>query len=136
MLGLSILIKITDRLYVVMIEKVLLFVNLSLLILHEMDAVYCKEWKMFAFLKKLSDSKGRLIFSALHFPLFVLIFLLVEYKFEIIFWVLNVFLVFHFLVHLLMRTHKYNGFKSNYSSFLILIMGIIGTVSIVFKILI
>lgn len=118
-----------------MIEKILLFTNLSLLILHEMDAIYCKEWKMFAFLNRLPDSKGRIIFSILHLPLFIIIFFLIEYQFDMFFWILNVFLVFHLLIHMLMNRHKFNNFKSKYSSLLIISMGLIGMVSILFKIL-
>jgi TctA family transporter len=116
-----------------MIEKILLFINLSLLILHEMDAVHCKEWKLFVFLKNLSDSKGRIIFSILHLPFFLIIFFLIEYQFEIIFWILNIFLIFHLLIHLLTTKQKFNNFKCKYSYLLIISMGLIGASSILIK---
>lgn len=117
-----------------MIEKILLFTNLSLLILHEMDAIHCKEWKMVAFLNKLPDSKGRTIFSILHLPLFITILFLIEYQFETLFWILNIFLVFHLLIHILMNKFKFNNFKSKYSSLLIISMGLIGAISVLLKI--
>jgi hypothetical protein len=117
-----------------MIEEILLFTNLSLLILHEMDAIHCKEWKLFGFLSKLPDSTGRIIFSILHLPLFIIIFFLIEYQFEIFFWILNIFLVFHLLIHWIFNKHKFNNFKSRYSSLLIISMGLIGVISILLKI--
>ncbi len=117
-----------------MLEKLLLFVNLSLLILHEMDAIHCKEWKMLVLLNKLTDSTARIVFSILHLPLFIIIFFLLEYSFETFFWILNIFLVFHLLIHIIFNKHEFNNFKSKYSLFLITSMGLISTISILLKI--
>lgn len=55
-------------------------VNTSLLIVHEIDAAYWKEWRMFrtladnritAWLEALSDEQGIGLFTAAHFPLLV-----------------------------------------------------------------
>ena len=117
-----------------MIEQVLLYTNLSLLILHEMDAIHCKEWKMFALLNRLSGSLGRNVFSILHLPLFIAIFLLIEYQFDAFFWILNIFLVFHLFIHAILYKHKFNNFKSIYSASLIIAMGLVGAISISLKI--
>lgn len=117
-----------------MIEKILLFTNLSLLILHEMDAIHCREWKMFIILNRLPDSTGRFIFSILHLPLFIVIFFLLETQFETFFWILNIFSIFHLLIHGMFNKHEFNNFKSKYSFSLIIIMGLIGIISILLKI--
>jgi len=116
-----------------MIEKILLFTNLSLFILHEMDAIHCKEWKMFVFLNKLPNSKGRFIFLILHLPLFIVFFFLMEFQFETFFWIINIFFVIHLLMHNILRKHEFNYFKSKYSILLITSMGLIGLISILLK---
>jgi len=119
-----------------MLEQILIFTNLSLLVMHEMDAIHCKEWKIFIFFENISDRKGYLIFSILHFPLFIAILFLTKYQFEIMFWILNIFLVFHSILHLFFRNHKFNHFQSKYSIFLITAMGLIGIIAIIIKIFI
>jgi len=44
--------------------------NFSLLLLHEMDAIRAKEWKMFAVLKNMNEQNGYIVFSLLHLPLY------------------------------------------------------------------
>ncbi len=116
-----------------MFENILIFTNLSLLILHEMDAINCKEWKMFLFLNKLPEQKARTIFSILHLPLLVIILFLLEYHFETFFWILSIFSIFHLLLHKLFSKNKFNEFKSTYSSVLITSMGLLGVISILLK---
>lgn len=118
-----------------MLEEFLLFTNLSLLILHEMDAVFCKEWRMLIFLNRIQDSTARIIFSVLHLPLFVIILFLVRYQFQIFFLVLSIFSIFHLIIHFGFRNQKVNGFKSKYSNGLIVAMGIVGFLGVLFKVL-
>jgi len=49
---------------------VLFSVILSLLFLHEMDAVRNAEWKMFVILKDMDETKAYRIFTLLHLPLY------------------------------------------------------------------
>lgn len=93
--------------------------GLGLLLTHEMDAVRWQEWKMFPFLSGLDEKTGYVVFTALHVPLYVLLF-----------WglfgasdgvnrglvlVLDVFFVVHVLLHLLRIGHPNNQFTSAFS---------------------
>ncbi len=49
-----------------MLIEISLWINISLLILHEMDAVFRKEWKMMNFLQNVEDEKAHIIFTAAH----------------------------------------------------------------------
>ena len=118
-----------------MIENILLFTNLGLLLLHEIDAICCKEWKMFVFLNKLKNEKAKIIFILLHVPLIIIIFFLIKYRLETFFWIFNIFLIFHLLLHKIFYKHKFNNFKSIYSSVLIMTMSLIATISILLKLL-
>lgn len=51
----------------------------SLMMLHEMDAVRCHEWRIFPLLSSMSDRSGMLVFFWLHVPL---VWLLVWYGAE------------------------------------------------------
>ena len=50
--------------------QVLFFINVSLILVHEMDAIRCKEWKMFIMLKDIKEEYGYLIFTLLHLPIY------------------------------------------------------------------
>ena len=52
----------------------LFFINLSLLVIHEFDAIRRKEWRLFVFLKDLEDELAYQIFTLLHLPFLLLIF--------------------------------------------------------------
>lgn len=57
-----------------MIPEILLWTNLSLLFIHELDAVRKKEWKMLFLLNRLDDETAHRVFSGLHFILFFGVF--------------------------------------------------------------
>ena len=73
----------------------------SLLILHEMDAVYWKEWQLFG----LSDDfSGRNIFVLVHLPAYI--FQSLHKKWAIrVSQIISLFLIVHFVLHL-------NAFKT------------------------
>ncbi|MEM1483719.1 DUF6713 family protein [Oscillospiraceae bacterium PP1C4] len=52
---------------------VLFAIIISLLLIHEMDAIRTKEWKMFIILKKMTDEKAYKVFTLIHLPLYFLI---------------------------------------------------------------
>lgn len=117
------------------IESLLFSINISLLLLHEMDAIKCKEWNMFIILKDMKESKAYLIFSVLHLPLyFALIYLLsngsVNTK-NIIGLCINFFLLFHWVIHFAFRNKHQNNFRNLYSSILINLMGVFSLAYIV-----
>lgn len=83
------------------VEKVMTSIFFSLLVLHEMDAVHWKEWRLFGIG---DDSIGRMIFIAVHLPM--LIFLFIAYSSYRQRWAymfcrgLAMFLIVHFMLHI------------------------------------
>jgi hypothetical protein len=57
-----------------MAEHILFYLRLSLLTMHEMDAIRCREWRIFPGLSLLSDKLGHIIFVFAHIPLFFFMF--------------------------------------------------------------
>ena len=93
----------------------------SFMLLHEMDAVRCREWRIFPGLSLLEDEVGFRVFMLAHLPLYGLLF-----------WVmmgqsttsgairgLDLFFVVHLVLHLLYLKHPKNEFKDTLSWVLI-----------------
>jgi hypothetical protein len=83
------------------IRQYVFILNFSLLLLHEMDAIHWKEWRLFGFNE---DTRGLQIFVAAHLPLYAL-FLVSLLKPDTTFgrttsFVFSAFLVIHFFLHL------------------------------------
>ncbi|MDN3707206.1 hypothetical protein QW060_08670 [Myroides ceti] len=57
-----------------MSEHVFFYLALFLFILHEMDAIRCKEWRIFPGLSLLGDYWGFVIFMFAHLPIFFFIY--------------------------------------------------------------
>ena len=89
----------------------LILLGTTFILVHEMDAIRCKEWKIFPGLSMLNDRTGMTIFIVAHVPL--------------IYWVLtgiltgnasfrtgfDIFLIIHFFLHLLFLMHPENRFR-------------------------
>lgn len=85
--------------------------GLVFIIMHEMDAVRCKEWRIFPGLSLLNDKVGSALFLILHLPLFYWVLneiLLENESFRIGF---DYFLIIHLFLHVLFLLHKRNEFK-------------------------
>ncbi|XVL60972.1 hypothetical protein PWP87_04070 [Paenibacillus amylolyticus] len=52
---------------------VLFLFNLSLFLLHEMDAIRRSEWKLFMVLKDMEDDKAYRYFTWIHLPMYTII---------------------------------------------------------------
>src|SRR5208337_58941 len=113
-----------------MILKFLLWTNIGLLFLHEMDAVHAKEWRMMPGTSRFNDNSARMVFIALHLPFFVIIFYMLEFHFMILFWAVNIFLIFHQMLHLLYLRHRENLLNNRFSTMLIASMCIISIITI------
>ncbi|MGI6106138.1 MAG: DUF6713 family protein [Raoultibacter sp.] len=101
------------------IMLVIFLLGLTLLLVHEMDAIKSKEWKMFIGLRSLSDEIGYRVFALIHVPLYLLVFFLLLSPYQLIgFYLVDAFLVIHGLIHIVFRSHKENRFTS-FSSILI-----------------
>lgn len=116
--------------------KLLFCVNIALIILHEMDAIKCKEWNMFIILKDIKENMAYLIFSIVHLPLYIGLIYLISYgnaNTKNIFSIyIDIFLIFHWTIHYAFRNKQQNHFKNLYSSMIINSMGIISLLHIIF----
>lgn len=108
----------------------LFWLNLSLLFIHEMDAVYRHEWRLFIFLNRLKDETAYQIFTILHIPLLIVVFYFlsnpaeVNQDYFIIF--IDTFLIVHLGLHYLLRNYKNNELNSIFSKSIIQIMAVSG----------
>ena len=103
-------------------EQLTFLITLSLLLVHEMDAIQAKEWKMFIILKDMTDETACNVFIGFHFPLyFCALYALLSggtagYVLKII---IDVFLLGHALIHFAFRKHSGNGFHTLFSKIII-----------------
>lgn len=81
--------------------KIVFTVNIVLLILHEMDAIYWKEWRILFGIE--DDNKGRNVFLLAHIPFFmVLVFALLYSNTafgRITSLIVSLFLIVHYFLH-------------------------------------
>lgn len=110
------------------------FFNLGLaaIILHEMDAVRCKEWRIFPGLSLLNDNWGFKIFMLAHIPLFYFLFwgLMGQGESYQLRFGLDIFFIVHVALHLFFLKHKRNEFKDLVSWTIILSAGLFGLLDI------
>jgi hypothetical protein len=99
---------------------ILTFLNITFFLMHEFDACYQGEWKMFKFLKPLQEKTQYQIFLWIHFPLcvFLLYYLDTVLSFSNFrLWVImNVLTTIHLIIHLIALKWRSNVFSS-FSSF-------------------
>ena len=116
-------------------EYMFFYIGFSLLLIHEMDAIRQREWKLFIFLSSLREETAYVVFTALHIPLYI-----------VLFWglfgdgsgindglviALDCFLIIHVFLHLLFIRHKDYQFTSVFSWVLILGAGIAGALDLI-----
>lgn len=115
--------------------QVLFFINVSLILVHEMDAIRCKEWKMFIILKDIKEEYGYLIFTLLHLPIYFLclasIFNYIKYLNSREYIWIDVILILHSIVHFLFRKNKNNKFSKLFSQFIIYGISLIAMMRII-----
>ena len=108
----------------------ILYLGLSFLFIHEMDAIYRKEWRLFIFLNNLADNKAYRIFTFLHLPLYLFLFwalFMANENFKHVFTIiLNAFYIFHLLLHILFLKNPKNEFKGFFTWFLLVCLAITG----------
>lgn len=115
-----------------MIFKVFLWINISLFIMHEMDAVNTREWKMMIFLNRLDDNTGHIIFTLLHLPLLIVLFPASEIYFIFTTTAVSVLLVLHQFMHILFKNHAENRMNNFFSRSIISAMFINSCINLVF----
>jgi len=101
------------------VEQILFLVILSLLLVHEMDAIRAKEWKMFVVLKDITEETAYRVFTFIHFPLYLAAFYVLFCNgvtaSDVLKIMIDIFLVFHAFVHYAFRKHRNNGFHTWFS---------------------
>ena len=116
-----------------MTESIIFLSGLSLIFMHEMDAIRCKEWRIFPGLSMLDDKTGHFGFQFAHLPIFYWLFWqLTNSKdietFRIGF---DIFLIVHLFLHILFLWHKKNEFKDWISWTIITGAGICGLLDLI-----
>lgn len=89
------------------------YIGLTFMIIHEMDAVRCREWRIFPGLSSLNEPLAFRIFIFAHIPIFFFLFWELFIKADssmLIFW-LNIFFAIHVFLHMAFLKHKNNEFK-------------------------
>lgn len=116
-----------------MTEYILFYFGLSLFLIHEMDAVYHQEWRMFPGLSKLNNKKGYITFISLHIPIFILIFWLITNTstIEMFATIFDIFMIVHLLLHILFFKHEKNKFKNKLSWSIITGIAICGLLDLI-----
>ena len=114
--------------YLIVNEYLLFYTGLSLLTVHELDAIRCKEWRILPVFSSLNDRIGFMTFALLHVPLFLWVFTElnqnpIDDSFRVGF---DIFMLVHVGLHLLLLRHKHNEFKDVLSWLLIVGAGLFG----------
>ena len=108
-------------------EFSLFILIISLLLLHEMDAIRTKEWKMFIVLKDMADETAYKIFTLAHLPLYFTAFYVMingnPIAILIFYYVIDIFLIGHSVVHYAFKSNPNNGFTSVFSKTIIYVLG-------------
>ncbi len=115
-------------------EHSVFLVGFAFLLVHEMDAVRCREWRILPVLSRLDDSAGYVAFTALHVPIYALLFwgLIGDASVGLIVG-LDVFLVVHLALHVLLRNHPENQFRTALSWVLFTAAGVCGAIDLLFR---
>lgn len=109
-------------------EHLFFYLALAFILVHEMDAVRCREWRIFPGLSRLGDRTGYGVFTLLHLPLYALLFwgLWGRPDSGTLVRGLDLFFILHVGLHLLFLRHPENQFRDLFSWSLISGAGIFG----------
>jgi hypothetical protein len=118
-----------------MTSHLFFYVALSFLTLHEMDAMRCREWRIFPLLSLLTDKLGQTIFLFAHVPIFFFIYWKLTHTLDLQLFIQNfdIFMIVHFGLHLLFLKHKNNEFKDWISWTIIIGAGLFAMIDLIIK---
>ncbi len=105
----------------------------TLLLVHEMDAIRLREWRIFPLLRNLRDEAGYAAFTSLHVPIYALLFVGLfggDGKNNALIAGLDAFFIIHVVLHVILRNHPENHFRSAFSWSLILGAGACGVLDL------
>lgn len=110
------------------------YFGVSLLLIHELDAVKKHEWRIFPGLSNLKDDLSYHLFVALHIPLFIVLLWFIGHRSENVrYWfqiAIDGFLVIHFGLHLFFKSHNKYEFNQLFSKIIINLMALTGFIHI------
>jgi len=115
-----------------MTDHIFFYLGITFLSMHEMDAIRCREWRIFPGLSMLSDKLGHIIFVFAHIPLFFFIFWQMTHSQDIETFIrgFNIFMIVHLGLHILFLKHKNNEFKDWLSWTIIVGAGLCGLIDL------
>lgn len=115
-----------------MTEHLFFYLGLCFIFVHEMDAIRCKEWRIFPGLSYLNDQQGYMMFTVAHIPLYLFIFwgLTGQARMQSFMFWLDLFFIVHIILHLSARNHPQNLFEGWLSWSLIWGAGICGLIDL------
>ncbi|MEL6655182.1 MAG: DUF6713 family protein [Bacteroidota bacterium] len=105
---------------------------LAFILMHEMDAIRCREWRILPGLSLLPDRSGMIVFQILHIPLFYLILAEALAGNEVFIRGLNIFLIIHLFLHIGFLWHSKNEFKDWVSWSIIIGAAVFATLDLLF----
>jgi len=114
--------------------SIFFLLGLSFMTIHEMDAIRCKEWRIFPGLSMLNDKLGHILFIFAHIPLFFFIYWQLsqtENK-EAFIKGFDMFMIVHLFLHVILLKHKNNEFKDWISWSIIIGSGVFGLVDLIY----
>jgi hypothetical protein len=117
-----------------MTNHLLFYVALSLTLVHEMDAVRCKEWSIFPGLSLLKNEAGYYVYMLAHIPLYFFLFIALTGNQPMAGLIagLDVFFIAHLFVHLLFLKNRKNRFKNWFTWSLITGAAVFGLLDLFF----
>lgn len=116
------------------IDDPVFLLGLSFLLVHELDAVRCHEWRIFPGLSALSDRWGLRLFVALHVPLlYALLGAIAAGSGATLVLALDLFFIVHLGLHLLFLRHPRNEFTDTLSWTLIAGAAISGGIDLLLR---
>ncbi|MEM8891250.1 MAG: DUF6713 family protein [Bacteroidota bacterium] len=115
-------------------EPEFFYLAFTLILMHEMDAIRCREWRIFPGLSLLDEKIAFPIFMFAHIPLyyFPIYYLQNLSDPEVLIRGLDYFFIIHLFLHLLLLKHKNNEFKDWISWTLIIGCAVFGALDLVF----
>ncbi len=117
----------------IMPGHIFFYLGLSFLIMHEMDAMRCREWRIFPGLSLLSGKLGLRIFVFAQIPIFYYIFwrLTADQDTEAFIKGLDIFMIVHLGLHVLFLKHRNNEFVDWISWVIIIGAGVCGLLDLI-----
>ena len=94
-------------------SSIFIYIAVSFILLHEMDAIRCKEWRIFPLTSFLNDKVGYPVFLMAHLPLYYLV--LKSLNNTSVQYGLNIFFIVHLGLHVLFLKHPKNEFTDIWS---------------------